>query len=67
MYLMQRNILAFKNIDVDEVNNTIFELLSEKLHTYLSIDSLVPTKEGASAAVGISMDSLYPVEFLNIL
>jgi hypothetical protein len=28
---------------------------------------LTPTKEGASATAGVSMDSLYPVEFLNIL
>jgi hypothetical protein len=28
---------------------------------------LTPTKEGASVAIGVSMDSLYPVEFLNIL
>jgi hypothetical protein len=67
MYLMQRNILAPKNIDVDEVNNAILESLSKKLHTYLSANSLAPTKEGASAIVGVSMDSLYPVEFLNIL
>jgi hypothetical protein len=43
MYLMQRSILAPKNIDVDEVNNAIFELLFEELHTYLSADSLVLT------------------------
>ncbi len=66
MYLMQRNILAPKNIDVNEVNNVIVELLFEELHTYLNADSLVPTKEGASAAIGVSMDSLYPVDFLNI-
>jgi ATP-dependent DNA helicase PIF1 len=28
---------------------------------------LAPTKEGASAAARVSMDSLYPVEFLNTL
>jgi ATP-dependent DNA helicase PIF1 len=28
---------------------------------------LAPTKEGASAAVGVSMDSLYLVEFFNTL
>jgi ATP-dependent DNA helicase PIF1 len=28
---------------------------------------LTPTKEGASVAAGVSMDSLYPMEFLNIL
>jgi len=28
---------------------------------------LAPTEEGASAAAGVSMDSLYPVEFFNIL
>jgi ATP-dependent DNA helicase PIF1 len=28
---------------------------------------LTPTEEGASVAAGVSMDSLYPVEFLNIL
>jgi hypothetical protein len=67
MYLMQRNILAPKNTDIDEVNNAIFELLSEELHTYLNADSLAPTKKGASAIAGVSMDSLYPVEFLNTL
>jgi hypothetical protein len=67
MYFMQRNILAPKNTDVDEVNNAILELLSEKLHTYLSANSLTPTEKGASAAAGVSMDSLYPVEFLNTL
>ncbi len=48
MYLMQRNILAPKNIDVDEVNNAILESLSEESHTYLSANSLTPTEEGAS-------------------
>jgi hypothetical protein len=67
MYFMQRNILAPKNTDVDEVNNAILESLFEELHTYLSANSLAPTKEGASVAVGVSMDSLYPVEFLNTL
>jgi ATP-dependent DNA helicase PIF1 len=33
----------------------------------LSANSLTPTKEGASAATGVSMDSLYMVEFLNTL
>jgi ATP-dependent DNA helicase PIF1 len=28
---------------------------------------LTPTKEGVSVATGVSMDSLYPVEFLNTL
>jgi len=65
MYLMQRNILAPKNIDIDEVNNAILELLSEESHTYLNANSLTPTKEGASVAAGISMDSLNPVEFLH--
>jgi ATP-dependent DNA helicase PIF1 len=37
------------------------------LHTYLSANSSTPTKEGANVATGISMDSLYPVEFLNTL
>jgi hypothetical protein len=64
---MQHNILAPKNTNVDEVNNAILELLSEELHTYLSADSLASTKEGASVAVKVSMDSLYPVEFLNTL
>jgi hypothetical protein len=67
MYIVQRNILAPKNIDVDEVNNAILESISEELHTYLSANSLTPTKEGASVVAGVSMDSLYPVEFLNIL
>ncbi len=34
---------------------------------YLSTNSLTPTKEGACAVVGVSMDSLYLVEFLNTL
>ncbi len=67
MYFMQRNILAPKNIDVDEVNNVILESLFKELHTYLSTNSLVLTKEGASAAVRVSMDSLYPMDFLNTL
>ena len=67
MYLMQRSILAPKNIDVDEVNNAILESLFEESHTYLSANFLTPTKEGASVAAGVSMDSLYPVEFLNTL
>jgi hypothetical protein len=57
MYLMQCNILAPKNTNVDEVNNAILELLSEESHTYLNANSLTPTKEGASVAAGISMDS----------
>jgi ATP-dependent DNA helicase PIF1 len=64
---MQRNILAPKNTDVDEVNNVILESLSEESHTYLSANSLTPTEEGASVATRVSMDSLYLVEFLNIL
>jgi ATP-dependent DNA helicase PIF1 len=67
MYLMQRSILAPKNTNVDEVNNAILESLSEESHTYLSANSLNRTKEGASVVAGVSMDSLYPVEFLNIL
>jgi SpoU rRNA methylase family enzyme len=67
MYLIQRNILAPKNTDIDEVNNVILESLSKELHTYLSAYSLAPTKEGASATTGVSMDSLYLVEFLNTL
>ncbi|KAH8954740.1 hypothetical protein BDL97_08G096900 [Sphagnum fallax] len=67
MYLMQRSILAPKNTDVDEVNNAILESLSEESHTYLSANSLTPTEEGASVAAGVSMDSLYPVEFLDTL
>jgi ATP-dependent DNA helicase PIF1 len=64
---MQCSILAPKNIDVDEVNNVILKSLSEELHMYLSADSFAPTEEGANVAVGVSMDSLYLVEFLNIL
>jgi len=64
---MQRNILAYKNIDVDEINNAILELLSKKLHTYLSTNFLALTKEGAIATVRVSMDSLYPMEFSNTL
>ncbi len=67
MYFMQRSILAPKNTDVDEVNNAILESLSEESHTYLSANSLTPTEEGASVATGVSMDSLYPVEFLDTL
>jgi len=67
MYLMQRSILAPKNTNVDEVNNAILELLSEESHTYLSANSLTPTEEGANVAARVSMDSLYPVEFLNTL
>jgi len=50
MYFMQRNILAPKNTDVDEVNNAILESLFEKSHTYLSANSLAPTEEGSSVA-----------------
>jgi hypothetical protein len=64
---MQRSILAPQNTDVNEVNNAILESLSEELHTYLSANSLTPTQENASASPGVSMDSLYPVEFLNTL
>jgi hypothetical protein len=67
MYLMQRNILAPKNTDVDEVNNAILESLSEESHTYLSANSLTPIEEGASVAARVSMDSLYLVEFLDTL
>jgi len=66
MYLMQRSILAPKNIDIDEVNNAILESLSKELHMYLNVNSLTPTEEGANATAGVSMDSLYPVEFLII-
>jgi hypothetical protein len=58
--------MAPQNTDVDEVNNAILESLSEELHTYLSADSLALTN-GASVAIGVSMDSLYPMEFLNTL
>jgi ATP-dependent DNA helicase PIF1 len=64
---MQRSILAPKNTNVDEVNNAILESLSKESHTYLSANSLNRTKEGASVVAGVSMDSLYLVEFLNIL
>jgi ATP-dependent DNA helicase PIF1 len=63
---MQRSILAPRNTNVEEVNNAILESLFEESHTYLSANSLTPT-EGASVAAGVSMDSLYPVEFLNTL
>ncbi len=56
-----------KNTDVDEVNNAILESLSKESYTYLSANSLTPTKEGASVATGVSVDSLYLVEFLNTL
>ncbi len=58
--------MAPKNIDVDEVNNAILESLFEELHMYLSSYSLA-LKKGASVAAGVSMDLLYPVEFLNTL
>jgi hypothetical protein len=67
MYLMQRSILAPKNTNIDEVNNVILESLFEESHTYLSANSLIPTKEGASVVAGVSMDSLYPVDFINTL
>jgi len=67
MYLMQRIILAPKILTLCEVNNAILESLFEELHMYLSTNSLTSIEEGASAAVGVSMDSLYPVEFLNTL
>jgi len=67
MYLMQRNILAPKNTNVDEINNAILESLSEESHMYLSANYLTPTEEGASVAAGVSMDSLYSVEFINTL
>jgi ATP-dependent DNA helicase PIF1 len=67
MYFMQRNILTPKNTNIDEVNNAILESISEELHTYLSADFLASTQEGASAVAGVSMDSLYSVEFLNTL
>jgi hypothetical protein len=56
-----------KNTIIDEVNNAIIKLLFEELHTYLSAYSLALTKEGASGVVGVSMDSLYPINFLNTL
>jgi len=64
---MQHNILAPKNTNIDEVNNAILESLPKKLHTYLSTNSLTLTIKGASVATGVSMDSLYLVEFLNTL
>jgi ATP-dependent DNA helicase PIF1 len=67
MYFMQHSILAPKNININEVNNAILESLYEELHMYLSANSLTSTKEGASVVAGISMDSLYLVEFLNTL
>jgi hypothetical protein len=67
MYLMQRSILALKNIDVDEVNNVILKSLFKELHTYLSANSLTPIEKGVSVARRVPMDSLYLVEFLNIL
>jgi hypothetical protein len=43
MYLMQCSIMAPKNTNVDEINNSILESLSKELHTYLSVDSLALT------------------------
>ncbi len=59
--------MAPKNTNIDEVNNAILESLYEDLHMYLSANSLALTEEGASVATGVSMDSLYSVEFLNTL
>ncbi len=67
MYLMQCSILAPKNIDVNEVNNVILESLFEELHMYLNTNSLTLTEEGVNVAAGVSIDSMYLVEFLNIL
>jgi hypothetical protein len=67
MYFMQCSILAPKNTNVNEVNNAILESLFEELHTYLNANSFTPTEEGASVALGVSMDSLYLVEFPNTL
>jgi len=64
---MQRIILSPKNNNIDEVNNAILKSQSEESHTYLSANSLAPTEEGANVAAGVSMDSLYPVEFINTL
>ncbi len=64
---MQRNILAPKNTGVDEINNAILESLFEELHMYLNTNSLALIEEGASAATGVSMDSLYSVDFMNTL
>jgi hypothetical protein len=44
-----------------------FRSLSEESHTYLSANSLTPIEEGASVVVGVSMDSLYSMKFLNTL
>jgi len=64
---MQCSILAPKNTGVDEINNAILELLSKDLHMYLNANSLALTEEGVSAVIGVSMDSLYPMDFMNIL
>jgi len=64
---MQCSILAPKNIDVNEVNNVILESLFEELHMYLNTNSLTLTEEGVNVAAGVSIDSMYLVEFLNIL
>jgi hypothetical protein len=50
MYLMQCNILAPKNINVDEVNNVIFESLFEELHMYLS--TKIPMRYGQRDIAG---------------
>jgi hypothetical protein len=59
--------MAPKNTHIDEVNNAILESLSEELHMYLNAISLILTEEGASVTTRVSMDSLYPMEFLNTL
>ncbi|KAH9541362.1 hypothetical protein CY35_14G059600 [Sphagnum magellanicum] len=46
MYFTQRNILAPKNTNIDEVNNAILESLSKESHMYLNANSLTPTEEG---------------------
>jgi hypothetical protein len=40
--------LAPRNIDVNEINSVILESLYKELHTYLNVDSLVLTEEGAN-------------------
>jgi hypothetical protein len=67
MYFMQRSSLAPKNTNVDEINNAILESLSKELHTYLCTNYLTLIEKGVSVAARVSMDSLYPVEFLNTL
>ena len=69
-FLVSRTILAPRNVDVDEVNDTALRLFplgvdtpnSPAERTYYSADAV---KESAEDGTGVDNNSLYPVEFLN--